>query len=112
MVESFPRAQTHPRSRCQQRATTRRVWINHSDYADVVVPVGQGAIALSVSRKAAREMKADGFGSDEIDRVCRRALVEIDGRPMTVISGRRRRSRHYFRNRQQGLSCRRPRHRR
>ena len=112
MTDTFPRAHTHPRSRCQQRATTRRVWDNHSNYADISVPVGHGAIALSVSRDAAREMKADGFGSDEIDRVCRRALVEIDGQPMTVIAGRRRRSRHYFRNRQQGLACRRFRHRR
>jgi hypothetical protein len=104
MEDPFPHPKSHARHRCQRRGTTRNVWTTLHAYADVMTHVGQGATAHSISRVAACEMKADGIASDEIARVCRRAVVEIDGSPMTVIAGRQRHGRHYFRNRPRRLA--------
>jgi len=112
MADQFPHCGTHPHDQCQRRGWQQLTWRNVHRYADCVAHVGQGAVALSVSRQAALEMKADGVPPHEIERVRRRAIVEIDGSPMTVISGRQRRGRHYFRNRPRGLADKRARRRR
>ncbi len=112
MADPFPHPCSHARQRCQLRGTTRSLWENLQAYSYESAHVGEGAIALSVSREAALEMKADGLSSDEIDRVRRRAIVEINGSPMTVISGRQRRGRHYFSNRPRSLADKRARRRR
>jgi len=112
MADTFPHPRSHARQRCQRRGTTRSVWEKLQAYSYESVHVGEGAIAISVSREAALEMKADGLTSDEIERVCKRAIVEIDGSPMTVISGRQRRGQHYFHNRPRRLADKRARRRR
>jgi hypothetical protein len=112
MGDPFPHPKSHARHRCQRRGTTRSVWNTLHAYADVATHVGHGATSHSISRAAAREMKADGIASDEIDRARRRAVVEIDGTPMTLIAGRQSTGQHYFHNRPRGQSDKRIRRRR
>jgi hypothetical protein len=112
MADQFPQCGTHPRTNCQRRGWKQLAWHSFNNYADCIAHVGRGAVALSVSREAALEMKADGFSSGDIERARRRAIVEIDGAPMTVISGRQHRGRHYFRNRPRSLADKRSRRRR
>ena len=51
----------HMRRRCSQRGTDAQLLGAVQDWADVEIPVGRGAIALSVSAEAALEMRADGW---------------------------------------------------
>jgi hypothetical protein len=87
----------HMRRRCSQRGTNARLLGAVQDWADVEIPVGRCAIALSVSAEAALEMRAEGMPSDLVERALRRAIVQSDGHAVTVIAGRERRSRHYRR---------------
>ena len=112
MLESFPRSRSHARYRCQQRATPRQLYMVFQAYADAAAHVGNRAVAVSISRQTAREMRADGIASDLIDRARRRAIVELDGTPLTLIAGRERSGRHYFRNRPRSQSEKRARRRR
>lgn len=85
----------HARRRCAQRGTSGQVFATCDEWADREVPVGRGATALSLSRDAAREMRAEGVPSDIVDRALRRTIVQASGRAVTVIVGRERRGRHY-----------------
>jgi hypothetical protein len=58
------------------------------------VSVGRGATALSLSREAALEMRAEGVTSDVVERAFRR----IRRTGLTVITGCERRGRHYRRH--------------
>ena len=87
----------HARRRCAQRGTNAHLLAAVRDWADVEVPVGNGAVAVSLSRSAAAEMRAEGIRSDLIERALRRALVEGEGSIVTLIAGRERRGRRYRR---------------
>lgn len=87
----------HGRTRCRQRGTNHRLLEVVRDWADLEVPVGGGARALSVSDAAAAEMRAEGCPSDLVERAKRRTLVQHAGLVVTVIAGRERRGRHYRR---------------
>ena len=66
--------------------------------ADQIAPVGGGRLALTVSRNAAAELRADGFGAADLDRLSRRALiVDATDAPVTILIPHRRRGRHYRR---------------
>jgi len=84
----------HMRRRCAQRGTNSRL-LKAMEWADVEVPVGRGAIALSLSREAALEMRAEGVPAGIVERALRRVVVQADGRAVTLIAGRERRGRHY-----------------
>lgn len=99
---SSPRLSAHMRRRCAQRGTNRILLVTVHDWADIEIPVGSGAVALSLSRDTAREMRAEGIPADLVDRALRRAIVQSDGRDLTVITGRERRGRHYRRRTRRG----------
>ncbi len=87
----------HARRRCAQRGTNARLLDAVHEWADIEVAVGKGATSLSLSRDAADAMRAAGLPSDLIDRALRRALVQIEGRTLTIIAGRDRRGLRYRR---------------
>jgi hypothetical protein len=87
----------HARRRCAQRGTNSLLLNAVHDWADIEVAVGNGATSLSLSQDAADAMRSAGLSSDIIDRARRRAVVQIEGRTLTVIAGRDRRGLHYRR---------------
>jgi hypothetical protein len=87
----------HGRARCRQRGTSNQTLAALLEWADVEIPVGAGATALSMSSQAEDEMHVEGLAPQLIDRARRRALVEADGKIITVIVGRRAGSRRYRR---------------
>lgn len=99
---AFEWLSAHARRRCAQRGTSARLLSAVQEWADTEVPVGRGAISLSLSAEAAREMRAEGMPSDLIERAQRRAIVQSDGCALTVIAGRERRGRHYLRRTRRG----------
>jgi hypothetical protein len=101
------------RRRCAQRGTNSRLLLAMHDWADVEIPVGRGATALSLSREVALEMRAEGVSADVVERALRRIVVEADGHAVTVIAGHERRGLHYRRRIRHGSDRGRPRkHRR
>lgn len=99
------RLTAHARRRCRQRGTDARVLNAVSSWADIEVPVGAGAVALSISADAADEMIAEGLPPALVSRVRRRALVQAGGRTLTVIAGREARGRRYWRQHRSGRHC-------
>jgi hypothetical protein len=87
----------HMRRRCAQRGTNGRLLLTLSDWADVEISVGRGATALSLSREAALEMRAEGISAGDVERALRRVVVQAGGQAVTVITGYERRGRHYRR---------------
>jgi hypothetical protein len=75
------------RRRCAQRGTNGRLLLTLSDWADVEISVGRGATALSLSREAALEMRAEGISAGDVERALRRVVVQAGGQAVTVITG-------------------------
>lgn len=92
---SFTSIFAHARRRCAQRGTNSRLLDAVHDWADIEVAVGNGATSLSLSQDAAAAMRSAGLPSDLIDRARRRAVVQVEGRTLTVIAGRDRRGLRY-----------------
>jgi hypothetical protein len=89
----------HGRTRCRQRGTSDALLSIVHDWFDTEVPVGGGSVAVSVSARAAAEMRAEGISAGLVDMARRRALVLSGGRTVTVIAGRQRRGQRYWRQR-------------
>jgi hypothetical protein len=87
----------HGRARCRQRGTTHRTLMAVLTWADVDVPVGSGASALSVSADAAKEMLGEGIAPQLIDRARNRMVVTAEAVVLTLIVGRGPRSCRYRR---------------
>jgi hypothetical protein len=96
----------HGRRRCQQRGTNARLLHAVSYWADVEIPVGLGAVALSLSADVGKEMIAEGLPPSLVSRARRRALVQAGGRTLTVIAGREARGGRYWRQRRSARHCR------
>lgn len=89
----------HGRSRCRQRGTNDALLCVVHEWADIEVPVGSGSVALSVSARAAVEMRAEGLPASMIDMARRRALIQTNDCTVTVLAGRERRGQRYWRSR-------------
>ena len=86
----------HARARLRQRGMTE-FWLNALLlHADRSVPVGDGCIALSVSRHALDEAQAEGASPADMDKLRRRvAVLDGRGRVVTVFPRQGRRARRY-----------------
>jgi hypothetical protein len=88
----------HIEKRCQQRGVRKIDLQTLYAVADQLAPVGAGRWAMTVSREAAAELRAEGYNAGGIDRLSRRALiVDASDAPITILIPHRRRGRHYRR---------------
>ena len=88
----------HLRDRCRQRGVAIRELLTLFEEADRLVPVGGGCVSLTVSRRAAASLLAEGIDIAVVERVCRRAIVAApNGAPMTILVPQGRRGRRYRR---------------
>jgi hypothetical protein len=89
----------HLRRRCQQRGVRKHDLNILRDWADRVVSVGGGRVAITLTRRAATVLLAQGYASGLIERARKRALVlNADGEMITVVIPAGRRGRHYRRD--------------
>jgi hypothetical protein len=92
------RAIRHLRKRCQQRGIRKLDFQALLDWADRVVAVGGGRVAITLTRRAAAALRAEGVAAGVLDRARRRAvIIDEDGDAVTVVVPSGRRGRHYRR---------------
>jgi hypothetical protein len=92
------RAIRHLRKRCQQRGVRKVDLEALLDGGDRVVAVGGGRVAITITRKRAAALRAEGLAAGVLDRARRRAvIVDEDGDAVTVVVPSGRRGRHYRR---------------
>jgi hypothetical protein len=89
----------HLRRRCQQRGVRKHDLDMLLDWADRIVPVGGGRVAITLTRQRAALLRARGIAAGLIDRARKRALVvNAEGELITVVIPSGRRGRHYRRD--------------
>ena len=92
------RAISHLRKRCQQRGTRTDVINVLLSRGDRVVAVGGGRKSITLTRREAARLRAEGFAAGVLDRARRRAVVlDENGDAITVVIPCGRRGRHYRR---------------
>jgi hypothetical protein len=88
----------HLRERCQQRGVRKHDLGLLLEEADREVPVGDGRVSLTLTRRAAAMLRAEGVVTAVVERTRRRALIiDRDGNAITIVVPSRRRGRHYRR---------------
>ncbi|WP_431855328.1 hypothetical protein [Azospirillum sp.] len=76
----------HASRRLQQRGVPGPRLERHIEFADRVVPVGDGSVCLTVSREGLAELVAAGVNRQELERLRRLAVViAADGAVRTVM---------------------------
>src|SRR5947209_16383255 len=88
----------HLHKRCQQRGVRKVDLQALLDWADRVVAVGGGRVAMTLTRRRAAALRAQGFAAGLVERMRKRAVViDENGDAMTVVVPSGRRGRHYRR---------------
>jgi hypothetical protein len=88
----------HLHKRCQQRGVRKVDLQALLDWADRVVAVGGGRVAITLTRRAAAALRAQGIAPSLVERARKRAVVmNADGDTITVVVPSGRRGRHYRR---------------
>ena len=88
----------HLRKRCQQRGVRKHDLETLLAWADRVVAVGGGRVAITLTRRAAVALRAEGVDNGVLERARRRAVViDESGDTVTVVVPSGRRGRHYRR---------------
>jgi hypothetical protein len=88
----------HLRKRCQQRGTRTDVINLLLSRGDRIVAVGGGRKSITLTRREAGRLRAEGFAAGVLDRVRKRAVViDENGDAITVVIPSGRRGRHYRR---------------
>ena len=86
----------HLRKRCQQRGVRKHDLETLLDWADRVVAVGGGRVAITLTRRRAAALRAQGIAASLVERARRRAVViDENGDAVTVVVPSGRRGRHY-----------------
>jgi hypothetical protein len=89
----------HLHKRCQQRGVRKVDLQALLDWADQVVAVGGGRVAMTLTRGAAAALRAQGIAVSLVERARKRAVVmNADGDTITVVVPSGRRGRHYRRD--------------
>jgi hypothetical protein len=90
------RISNHARRRTQQRGVRDADLVLLLFGADRESPVGEGCVALSISRKCRRELLAEGFPPSAVDRAARITAVESpEGEIVTVLRPRGHHGKRY-----------------
>ena len=90
------RVTKHASRRLQQRGIPGTRLERHIQFADRVVPVGDGSICLTVSREGLADLAAEGVNRQELERLRRLAVViAADEAVRTVMHLHARRGRRY-----------------
>ena len=98
MDDPAPRQNRHLSTRCGQRGVTKRELHTLLDAADHLVPVGRSCVAMTLSRRAAEALQAEGIAAAGLERARRRTvIIDGDGTPITVLVPTRRHGRRYRR---------------
>jgi hypothetical protein len=68
------------------------------DEGDRDVPVGDGRVSITLTRRAAAALRAEGIAAAVLDRARRRAIIiDQNGNAITIVIPSRRRGRRYRR---------------
>jgi hypothetical protein len=90
------RISNHATWRTQQRGVRDADLLLLLFGADREAPVGEGCVALSISRKCRKELLAEGYPPSAVDRAARITAVESpDGEIVTVLRPRGHRGKRY-----------------
>ena len=101
-MESFERLacrmNRHVRERCQQRGVRKHDLDLLFEEGDRDAPVGDGRVSITLTRKAAAALRAEGIASAVLDRTRRRAIIiDQNGNAITIVVPSHRRGRCYRR---------------
>jgi len=89
----------HLQKRCQPRGVRKVDLQALLDWADRVVAVGGGRVAITLTRRAAAALRAQGIAASLVERARKRAVVmNANGDTITVVVPSGRRGRHYRRD--------------